>query len=84
VVVAAAVALSLVITPAAAFVIASALGLTGAAFQAAMVQASMPAAVVTTILALEYEIAPSFVTSVVLASTVLSPFTLTLIIAWLR
>ncbi len=84
VVVAAAVALSLVVTPATAFLIASALGLTGAAFQAAMIQASMPAAVVTTILALEYEVAPSFVTSVVLMSTALSPFTLTLLIAWLR
>jgi predicted permease len=83
-VVAAAVALSLLITPATAFVLAKAIGLTGAAFQAAMVQAAMPAAVVTTVLALEYEIAPSFVTSVVLASTVLSPFTLTLMIAWLR
>jgi predicted permease len=83
VVVAAAVALSLLITPASGFLIARAIGLTGAAFQAAMVQASMPAAVVTTILALEYEIAPSFVTSVVVASTVLSPFTLTLLIAWL-
>jgi hypothetical protein len=83
VVVAAAVALSLLITPAAAFLIAKTIGLTGAAFQAAMVQASMPAAVVTTILALEYEIAPSFVTSVVFASTALSPFTLTLLIAWL-
>jgi predicted permease len=83
VVVAAAVALSLLITPTMAFFIAKAIGLSGAAFQAAMIQASMPAAVVTTILALEYEIAPSFVTSVVLASTVLSPFTLTLLIAWL-
>jgi malate permease and related proteins len=84
IVVAAAVALSLVITPAAAFLVARAIGLTGAAFQAAMIQASMPAAVVTTILALEYEIAPGFVTSVVFASTILSPLTLTLLIAWLR
>ena len=39
---------------------------------------------VTTILALEYEVAPSFVTSVVVASTALSPFTLTFLIAWLQ
>jgi predicted permease len=56
----------------------------GAAFRAAMIQASMPAAVVTTILALQYEVAPGFVTSVVVVSTLLSPFTLTWIIAMLQ
>jgi hypothetical protein len=49
-----------------------------------MIEASMPAAVVTTILALEYEIAPAFVTGVVFVSTLLSPFTVTLIIALLK
>jgi malate permease and related proteins len=49
-----------------------------------MIQCSMPAAVVTTILALQYEIAPGFVTSVVVLSTLLSPFTLTWIIAAVR
>jgi len=72
VVVVAAVVVSLLLTPLAAFGIASALGMTGPAFQAAMIQSSMPAAVVTTILALQYETAPNFVTSVVLATTVLS------------
>jgi predicted permease len=82
--VAAAVTVSLLLTPIAAFVIASTLGLTGPAFQAAIIQASMPAAVVTTILALQYEVAPSFVTSVVFVSTALSPITLTLVIAFLQ
>ena len=54
------------------------------AFQAAVIQASMPAAVVTTILALQYEVAPGFVTSVVVVSTLLSPFTLTWVIALLK
>lgn len=79
-----AVVLSLLVTPAAAIGIALLLGLQGTTLQAAVMQASMPAAVVTTILALEYEIAPSFVTSVVVASTALSPFTLTWLIAWLQ
>jgi predicted permease len=49
-----------------------------------VLQASMPTAVVTTILALEYTIDPSFVTGVVFLSTLLSPFTLTLLIAFLQ
>jgi len=82
-VVATAVALSILATPILGWGIARLLGLEGAAFQAAVIQASMPAAVVTTILALQYEVAPSFVTSVVIVSTLLSPFTLTWIIAML-
>jgi predicted permease len=83
-VVATAVFLSLIVTPLAAIALALLLGLNGTTLQAAVMQASMPAAVVTTILALEYEVAPGFVTSVVVASTALSPFTLTVLIAWLQ
>jgi len=83
-VVAAAVGLSLFVTPLMAIALAYALGLRGPAFQAGVIEASMPAAVVTTIIALEFEVAPSFVTSVVFLSTVLSPFTLTALIAWLQ
>jgi predicted permease len=79
-----AVALSLLVTPLLGWSFATLLGMQGAAFQAAMIQSSMPAAVVTTILALQYEVAPGFVTSVVVLSTLLSPFTLTWIIAALR
>ena len=43
----------------------------------------MPTAVITTILALEFDVAPDFVTSTVFLSTMLSPFTLTALIAWL-
>jgi predicted permease len=82
-VVATAVTLSLLITPVLGWTFARALGLQGAAFQAAVIQSSMPAAVVTTILALQYEVAPNLVTSVVVVSTLLSPFTLTWIIAML-
>jgi hypothetical protein len=80
----AAVALSLLVTPALAIALAFAMPLTGAAFQAGIIQASMPAAIVTTIIALEFELTPSFVTNVVFASTLLSPLTLTGLIAWLQ
>jgi predicted permease len=44
----------------------------------------MPVAVVTTILALEFALAPEFVASAVFLSTILSPLTLTPLIAYLR
>ena len=83
-VVVAAVGLSLVIAPFVALGLASAVGVSGAARQAGVTLASMPVAVVTTILAVEFETAPAFVTSAVFASTLLSPFTLTPLIAYLR
>ena len=76
--------LTLVVTPLLALGLAQVLGLSGTARQAAVIEASMPTAVVTTILALEYEIAPAFVTGVVFLSTLLSPFTVTLLIAHLK
>jgi predicted permease len=82
--VAAAVGLSLVVAPILAFVLAATLGLAGAARQAAIIEASMPAAVITTVLALEFDVAPAFVTSTVFTSTLLSPLTLTPLIAYLR
>jgi predicted permease len=44
----------------------------------------MPTAVITTILTLEFGGAINFVTSAVCAATLLSPFTLTWIIAYLQ
>jgi malate permease and related proteins len=82
--VATAVALSIIATPLAAIAIARLVGLHGPAFQAGVLQASMPTAVITTILALEFDVAPNFVTSVVVFSTLLSPVTVTLLIAFLQ
>ena len=45
--------------------LAGLLGITGPARQAAVILSSMPVAVVTTILALEFELAPEFVGSAV-------------------
>jgi len=64
--------------------LAQVLGLSGAARQAGVLQSAMPVAVGTTILAVEFEVEPTFVTSVVFLSTILSPFTLTPLIAWLK
>jgi malate permease and related proteins len=84
VVVAAAVGVSLVLTPLVAMGIAHLVGLRGAAFQAGVLQTSMPTAVITTILAVEFDVLPDFVTSVVFVSTLLSPLTVTLMIAYLQ
>ena len=83
-VVAAAVLVSLVLTPLAALGIAHLVGLQGAALQAGVLQTSMPTAVITTILAVEFDVVPDFVTSVVFVSTLLSPLTVTLMIAYLQ
>ena len=74
----------MIATPLAAFGVAHLLGLRGPAFQAGVLQASMPTAVITTILALEFNVLPNFVTSVVCVTTLLSPLTLTLLIAYLQ
>jgi hypothetical protein len=76
-------ALSLVAAPFVALGLTWLLGLTGPGRQAAVVLASMPTAVVTTILALEFDTAPTFVTNVVFVTTLLSPFTLAPLIAYL-
>ena len=79
-----AVSISLVVTPFIALGLAAVVGITGPARQAAVVLSSMPVAVMTTILALEFEMAPEFATSAVFLSTVLSPLTLAPLIAYLR
>jgi predicted permease len=44
----------------------------------------MPSAVITTILALEFDVAPTFVTAVVVVTTAVSPLTVALLIALLQ
>jgi predicted permease len=60
------------------------MGLTGVTRQAAVLEASMPTAVITTVLAVEYDLDNAFVTGTVVLSTLLSPLTLTLLIAYLQ
>jgi len=71
----------LAVAPIIAFSLANWLGLTGATLQACVLEASMPTAVTTAVLAIEFDARPEFVTSVVFLSTLASPITLTLIIA---
>jgi predicted permease len=78
-----AVSLSLVLAPLVALGLTSLIGVTGPARQAVVVLASMPVAVATTILALEFDTSPEFVTGAVFLSTLLSPITLTPLIAYL-
>lgn len=82
--VAAATGLRLLSGPLVGLALASALRLTGPARQAGVVEASMPPAVINTILALEYGSEPGFVTSAVFIATLLSPITLTVILALLK
>jgi predicted permease len=79
-----AVGISLLAAPLVALGLTNLLGISGAAKQAAVILSSMPVAVITTILALEFELAPEFVTSAVFLSTVASPLTLTPLIAYLH
>ena len=56
----------------------------GAARQAGVLQSATPTAVIATILATEYEVEPGLVTAVVFVTTLLSPLTLTPLLALLR
>lgn len=82
--VAAAAGLALVGAPLIGILLAAVLGLHGIARQAVIVESAMPSAVITTILALEFDVAPRFVTSVVVVTTLASPVTVSLLIALLK
>lgn len=82
--VALAAALVLVGAPVVGFFLAHLLGLSGPARQAVLLQSAMPSAVVTTILALEFDAAPAFVAAVVVVTTLISPITVSLLIALLK
>lgn len=76
--------LRLVVAPIIAWLLADLIGLTGLARQASIVEASMPAAVINIILATEYQAAPELVTGAVLVSTLLSPFSLSAVLSFLK
>jgi len=77
------ISLRLLIAPAVALLLSIPFGLNGAVWQAGIIQASMPAAVNTTILATEYKLDSSLVTAIVFLGTLLSPLTLTPLIVLL-
>ena len=75
--------LRLIAGPIVGILLTRAFNIHGAARSGSIVQASMPAAVATTVLASEYNLQPSLVTAIVFFSTVLSPLTLTPLLVYL-
>jgi predicted permease len=73
----------LLIAPLLAFGLTRLFHMSGPSYQAVVLEAAMPVAVLTTILATEFDAEPSFVTAAVLVTTLLSPFTLTPLLAFL-
>jgi malate permease and related proteins len=75
--------LRLVAAPLIAILLSVPFGLVGVARQAGILEASMPTAIISIILATEYDVEPAFVTMAVVTSTLLSPLTLTPLLAYL-
>jgi malate permease and related proteins len=73
----------LLIAPLVGLLLASLFGFGHTARQGSVLEASMPAAVATTVVATEYKLEPSLVTAIVFLGTVLSPLTLTPLIVYL-
>jgi len=69
--------LRLIVGPIVGILFTKVYNIDGAARNGDILQASMPAAVATTVLASEYNLEPSLVTAIVFAGTLLSPLTLT-------
>ena len=75
--------LRLVVSPLVALGVSALFGLQGTMRQAGVLEAAMPTAVMATVLATEFEVEPAFVTAVVFTSTLLSPLTVTPLLAFL-
>jgi predicted permease len=73
----------LILGPVIAYAMSLLFLLEGPALQAGVSEASMPTAVMTIILATEFDVRPAFVSTVVAAATIFSPLTLTPLIAFL-
>jgi malate permease and related proteins len=67
----------LVLSPLLALILIPFFGLHGVASQAIVLQAGMPSAVMTSMLATEFDSDPSFASAAVFLTTIISPFTLT-------
>lgn len=73
----------LIFGPIIGLLLAGLFGLQGHGHQGSVIEASMPAAVATTVVATEYRLEPSLVTAIVFLGTILSPLTLTPLIVFL-
>lgn len=76
-------ALRLLAAPVLAIGLSALFRLQGPTRQASILEASMPTAVMCTILATEFDVEPAFVTSVVFVTTLLSPLTITPLLSYL-
>jgi predicted permease len=70
----------LIAVPALAWFAAQWIGLSGAALQAGMLESATPSGVVASVFAVEYDIEPEVAANMVLVTTLVSPFTVTLLI----
>ena len=77
------VVMRLVIGPIIGFGVSILFGLKGPSRQAGITDSALPTAVITTILATEYDLEPSLVTAIVFITTILSPLTLTPVLFFL-
>jgi hypothetical protein len=73
----------LLLGPVVGILLASLFGLEGHTRQGSVIEAAMPAAVATTVVATEYKLQPSLVTAIVFLGTALSPLTLTPLLVYL-
>jgi malate permease and related proteins len=73
----------LLVAPVLAIGLCRLFSISGPPYQAVVLEAAMPVAVLTTILATEFDAEPTFVTAAVLVTTLLSPLTLTPLLAFL-
>ena len=73
--------LRLVVSPALAIGLGLLFQFEGPAYQAAVIESAVPTAVLVTVLATEYNIQPAFMTTAVFTSTLLSPLTITPLLA---
>ena len=72
----------LTLLPFLALALALVFGISGIERDAAILQAGMPAAVLTWLIAVEHDLMPDFVFSVLVMSTICSLLTLTILLAW--
>lgn len=77
------VVIRLVIAPLIGLGLAVLFGLQGTTRQAGITETGMPSAVMTTMLAAEYKLETNLTTAIVFTSTILSPFTLTILLVFL-
>lgn len=73
----------LILGPVVGLLLANWFGMQGHTLQANVIDAAMPAAVATTVVATEYQLEPSLVTAIVFLGTILSPLTLTPLLVYL-